>query len=159
MTVLVWANIIPQTPENNRYVWKNIESVTRYLTKKYGEVYVVTGVAFSGNKVTQINGRVMVPSHTFKAIYVPSTGEAGAYYAPNDDSKRLEVISIDELALLSGIDVFPRISAQAKATAMPLPHKVGDIADRDTHEPSDEPLWYLILIEILRWFVDNFLKK
>lgn len=153
------ANIIPQTPENNRYVWKNIESVTRYLTKKYGEVYVVTGVAFSGNKVTQINGRVMVPSHTFKAIYVPSTGEAGAYYAPNDDSKRLEVISIDELALLSGIDVFPRISAQAKATAMLLPHKVGDIADRDTPEPSDEPLWYLILIEILRWFVDNFLKK
>lgn len=163
------ANIIPQTPENNRYVWKNIESVTRYLTKKHGEVYVVTGVAFRGNKVTQINKRVMVPSHTFKAIYVPKTGEAGAYYAPNDDSKRLEVISIDELALHSGIDVFPSISAQAKATAMELPESVGDIADRgDYNSPrsnqsqqqqEEKPLWYLILVEILSWLVNNFLNK
>lgn len=163
------ANIIPQTPENNRYVWKNIESVTRYLTKKYSEVYVVTGVAFTGNKVTQINKRVMVPSYTFKAIYVPETGEAGAYYAPNDDSKRLEVISIDQLALHSGIDVFPGISAQAKATAMDLPESVGDIADRGDYnnpEPNqsqqqqqEKPLWYLILVEILSWLVNNFLNK
>lgn len=167
------ANIIPQTPENNRYIWKNIESVTRYLTKKYGEVYVVTGAAFKGKTVTRINKRVTVPSHTFKAIYVPETGEAGAYYAPNDDSKRLEVISIDELALRTGVDVFPGIPAQAKATAMILPESVGDIADRSDYnspqpnqdqsqqqqQQEEKPLWYLILMEILQWLVDNFLSK
>ena len=35
------ANIAPQSPKNNRYVWRNLESVTRYLTKQYGETYVV----------------------------------------------------------------------------------------------------------------------
>lgn len=165
------ANMIPQTPENNRYVWKNLESVTRYLTKKHGDVYVVTGVAFRGSKVTQINKRVIVPTHTFKALYIPSTGEAGAYYAPNDDTKRVEVISIDELALRSGIDTFPTISPQAKANARHLPTMLSDIADRETYsnrsqqgsndtpEQEEQPLWYLILIEILRWLVDNFLSK
>ena len=155
------ANIIPQTPENNRYLWRNIESVTRYLTKKHGETYVITGVVFQGKRLTQLNNRVLIPTHVFKAVYIPATGEAGVYYAPNDDSQRVEIISVDDLALRSNIDVFPSIPASAKSTAMPLPVKVGDIADRDkqTQEPSDEPLWYLILIEILRWLVDNFLTK
>jgi endonuclease G, mitochondrial len=155
------ANIIPQTPENNRYLWRNIESVTRYLTKKHGEAYVITGVVFSGKKLTQLNNRVLIPTHLFKAVYIPATGEAGVYYAPNDDTQRVEIISVDELALRSNIDVFPNISATTKSTAMPLPVKVGDISDREkqTQESRDEPLWYLILIEILRWFVDNFLTK
>ncbi|WP_019673796.1 DNA/RNA non-specific endonuclease [Psychrobacter lutiphocae] len=179
------ANIVPQHPRNNRYSWRNIESVTRYLTKHYGEVYVVTGVAFRGKQVTQLNGRVLVPSHMFKALYVPQTQEAGVYYSPNDDSDRVEIISIDELALRSGIDVFPKISEQAKARAMPLATSISEMPEigRDysasqrqsasereasKRNPSDnkhtegqdeEPLWYLILIEVLRWFVDNFLHK
>lgn len=156
------ANIIPQSPENNRYFWRNIESVTRYLTKKHGEVYVVTGVVFKGRKISQLNNRVLIPTHVFKAVYVPSTGQAGVYYAPNDDSERVEIISIDELALRSGIDAFPSIAANAKSEAMPLPVKVGDIADRadqPTDKQSEKPLWYLILIEILRWLADNFFSK
>ena len=156
------ANIIPQSPENNRYLWRNIESVTRYLTKKHGEVYVVTGVVFKGSKISQLNNRVLIPTHVFKAVYIPSTGQAGVYYAPNDDSERVEIISIDELALRSGIDAFPSIAPNAKSEAMPLPVKVGDIADRadqPTDNQSEKPLWYLILIEILRWLADNFLSK
>ena len=42
------ANIAPQSPRNNRYIWRNIESATRYLTQQYGEVYTITGVAFTG---------------------------------------------------------------------------------------------------------------
>ena len=153
------ANIIPQSPENNRYLWRNLESVTRYLTKKHGEVYVITGVVFKGRKITQLNNRVLIPTHVFKAIYVPSTGQAGAYYAPNDDSERVEIISIDELALRSGIDAFPSIAPDAKSEAMSLPTKVGDIADTATDKQSEKPFWYLILIEILRWLGDNFLSK
>ena len=35
------ANIAPQSPRNNRYIWRNIESATRYLTQQYGEVYTI----------------------------------------------------------------------------------------------------------------------
>ncbi|WP_420229746.1 DNA/RNA non-specific endonuclease [Psychrobacter sp. ER1] len=44
------ANIAPQSPRNNRYIWRNIESATRYLTQQYGEVYTITGVAFTNKK-------------------------------------------------------------------------------------------------------------
>ncbi|WP_296403407.1 DNA/RNA non-specific endonuclease [Psychrobacter sp.] len=155
------ANIVPQAPENNRYLWRNIESVTRYLTKKYGEIYVITGVTFKGNKLTQLNNRVLIPTHMFKAIYIPKTGEAGVYYAPNDDTKRVEIISVDELALRTNIDVFPTINSKAKSKAMALSSNVGDIPEKNTpkNQTSDEPLWYSILIEILRWLVNTFLSK
>ena len=48
------ANIAPQSPRNNRYIWRNIESATRYLTQQYGEVYTVTGVAFTDKEITQL---------------------------------------------------------------------------------------------------------
>lgn len=91
------ANIAPQSPRNNRYIWRNIESATRYLTQQYGEVYTVTGVAFTNKKTKQLADRVLVPSHFFKAVYIPATNQAGVYYAPNDESERIEIISIDQL--------------------------------------------------------------
>lgn len=155
------ANIVPQAPEHNRYLWRNIESVTRYLTKKHGEVYVITGVVFEGKKLIQLNNRVLIPTHLFKAIYIPATGQAGVYYSPNDETQQVEVISVDELALRSNIDVFPAISSKAKATAMPLSVKLSDIPDRGKpiETSNEEPLWYQVLIEILRWVVENFLVK
>jgi len=89
------ANIAPQSPRNNRYIWRNIESATRYLTQQYGEVYTITGVSFTSKKTKQLADRVLVPSHFFKAVYIPASNQAGVYYAPNDESERIEVISLD----------------------------------------------------------------
>ncbi len=158
------ANMIPQAPDNNRQVWRNLESVTRYLTKKHGEVYVITGVAFNSKQVKQLNARIIVPTHVFKAIYIPATGEAGAYYAPNNDSKQVEVISIDELTRRSGIETFPTINANAKATAPILATQLSDIPDREafdkgSKQKQEDPLWLQIVIEILKWLVSAFSSK
>ncbi|MGO1282029.1 MAG: DNA/RNA non-specific endonuclease, partial [Psychrobacter sp.] len=99
------ANIAPQSPRNNRYIWRNIESATRYMTQQYGEIYTVTGVAFTDKKTKQLADRVLVPSHFFKAVYIPATNQAGVYYAPNDESERIEIISVHDLASEIGIDV------------------------------------------------------
>ena len=115
------ANIAPQSPRNNRYIWRNIESATRYLTQQYGEVYTVTGVAFTDKKTKQLADRVLVPSHFFKAVYIPASNQAGVYYAPNDESERIEVISLDELTTKIGIDVLTVLDAQTKALAFDLP--------------------------------------
>ena len=105
------ANIAPQSPRNNRYIWRNIESATRYLTQQYGEVYTITGVAFTNKKTKQLADRVLVPSHFFKAVYIPASNQAGVYYAPNDESERIEIISIDDLTAHTGIDVLPVLDA------------------------------------------------
>lgn len=157
------ANIAPQSPRNNRYIWRNIESATRYLTKQYGEVYVVTGVAFTNKRVKKIGSGVLVPSHFFKAVYIPAIGQAGVYYAPNDESERIEVISIDDLALRSGIDVMPAIEPVAKAQAFDLPLRAGEQSvdgQQDSSNGSDgeEPWWMTLLVDIIVWLIDQFRK-
>ncbi len=146
------ANIAPQSPRNNRYIWRNIESATRYLTQQYGEVYTITGVAFTSKKTKQLADRVLVPSHFFKAVYIPASNQAGVYYAPNDESERIEVISLDELTAKIGIDVLPVLDAQTKAQAFDLPLKAGDSSDLP-ETPKEEPVWMLFVLAIIDWLV------
>ncbi len=144
------ANIAPQSPRNNRYIWRNIESATRYLTQQYGEVYTVTGVAFTDKKAKQLAGRVLVPSHFFKAVYIPASNQAGVYYAPNDESERIEIISINELTAKIGIDVLPVLDAKTKAQALDLPLKAGEAMDVP-EKKVEEPTWILFVVAIFEW--------
>ena len=146
------ANIAPQSPRNNRYIWRNIESATRYLTQQYGEAYTVTGVAFTEKKTKQLADRVLVPSHFFKAVYIPAINQAGVYYAPNDESERLEVISVDELADKIGIDVLPVLDAKTKAQAFDLPLKAGE-SSGTSDAPPEEPEWMLFVWAIIEWIM------
>ncbi|WP_372829587.1 DNA/RNA non-specific endonuclease [Psychrobacter maritimus] len=146
------ANIAPQSPRNNRYIWRNIESATRYLTQQYGEVYTITGVAFTSKKTKQLADRVLVPSHFFKAVYIPASNQAGVYYAPNDESERIEVISLDELTAKIGIDVLPVLDPQTKAQAFDLPLKAGDSSDLP-ETPQEEPVWMLFVLAIIDWLM------
>lgn len=146
------ANIAPQSPRNNRYIWRNIESATRYLTQQYGEVYTITGVAFTNKKTKQLADRVLVPSHFFKAVYIPASNQAGVYYAPNDESERIEVISLDQLTAKIGIDVLPVLDAQTKSRAFDLPLKAGDSSDLPEDSPQ-EPTWMLFVLAIIDWLM------
>ena len=146
------ANIAPQSPRNNRYIWRNIESATRYLTQQYGEVYTITGVAFTNKKTKQLADRVLVPSHFFKAVYISASNQAGVYYAPNDESERIEVISLDQLTAKIGIDVLPVLDAQTKSRAFDLPLKAGDSSDLPEDSPQ-EPTWMLFVLAIIDWLM------
>lgn len=115
------ANIVPQHPKHNRGSWKNLESRTRFLTLKYGEVYVVTGTVYLGKPIKRLNHNVLVPSHLYKAIYVPSLNQAGVYYLPNDDSQQIEVISLDTLAKRTQLQVMPSLPATVQTQALVLP--------------------------------------
>lgn len=146
------ANIAPQSPRNNRYIWRNIESATRYLTQQYGDAYTITGVAFTDKKTKQLADRVLVPSHFFKAVYIPAINQAGVYYAPNDESERIEVISVDELADKIGIDVLPVLDAKTKAQSFDLPLKAGESSGA-SDAPQEEPEWMLFVWAIIEWIM------
>lgn len=118
------ANMVPQHPCNNEVLWEGIESAIRSLALDEDELYVVTGPAFLGNEVESLKERVLVPTHLFKAIYLPSGQMAGAYWAPNDGSLEWEPISIARLTQLTGIDVFPGLDTEIKQTTMSLPEPV-----------------------------------
>ena len=115
------ANVVPQNRKNNQVLWSAIEGATRHLANVRGEVYVVTGPIFEGDKIERINGRVFVPTHMFKAVVDPGTSEGAAWVAPNDDSGDYQVVPIAELEKKTGINLFPALSDAAKQKAMELP--------------------------------------
>lgn len=115
------ANMVPQVGDANRGLWEGVESAVRSLTDRQGELYVVTGPVFQGTRLRQLRGRVLVPTHTFKAVLDPQRGQAAAYVMQNAENPQWQVVSIQQLGQMVGMDVFPSLPAQAKATAMSLP--------------------------------------
>lgn len=115
------ANIVPQNRRNNQILWSAIEGATRHLTNLRGELYVMTGPVFEGDKLDRINGRVLVPTHVFKAVLDPAKQEAAAWLAPNNDSGDYQVMSMDALERRIGINLFPKLPDAAKQRVMELP--------------------------------------
>lgn len=115
------ANMVPQEPSVNRGVWEGVESATRKLAKARGDIYVVTGPIYSGDGIQQIGGAVMVPTKMFKAIYDPGMNQAGAYIVDNVAGAQVQMVTIAELEVLTGISVFPPLDSQVKKNGMRLP--------------------------------------
>jgi endonuclease G, mitochondrial len=130
------GNMVPQVPENNRQLWEGVESATRKLVSANGEGYIVTGPAFIVNQTMdgQTYGsnlksigrnNVIVPTHMWKALFIPSRNIMGVYWAKNDDSLTYEVISVNTLVNRTGIDPFPSVSQtnpiRQQPSALPKP--------------------------------------
>lgn len=126
------ANMVPQTPQNNQQVWRELEEATRAIvTKQKHDVYVLTGPEYSGNKIKTIGkSKLMVPTATYKAIYVPKTGAIGAYYVSNDMNvakPQVELISVCELEEKLGINLFPQLTEEQKRNLYNLPLKATQV--------------------------------
>lgn len=167
------ANMMPQSPNNNRVVWNNLEQALRGLVLQEQEAYVVTGGAFIGQRLARIgkNG-VFVPSDTFKAVYFPKRKAASVYWAPNDESGRVEVISVAELDQRLGIQVFPGLSAtiRQKTVDLPLstagqprqPKTEASATAQDAPAASEDhssPTWLQLLISLLQALIQLFTGK
>jgi endonuclease G len=166
------ANMVPQDPNLNRKLWADIESTARGLALSYGEVYVVTGPAFNGERLKRLGGRVLVPTATFKAIYVPSQKASAAWWADNTGVERkYEVISIEELGRRLSVDVFPALPAETKAVAarLPAPKARSDSAagtrppaegHRSTAAaaPAEGPSWGGMATQIMIGAINRMLK-
>ncbi len=115
------ANVVPQNRRNNQQLWAAIEGATRHLVNQRGELFVLTGPIFEGDKIVRLNSRVFVPTHVFKAVIDPATGAGAAWLAPNDDSGEYQVVPIADLEQKAGINLFPKLPDAAKQHAMELP--------------------------------------
>ncbi len=115
------ANVVPQDPHLNRHLWAGIERLVRGLARERGELHVVTGPVFRGETLEALNGRVLVPTGVFKAVYDPGRGQAAAYLAPNAAGGEWRLVSLSELQGTTGIDLFPGLPAAAKDRPMDLP--------------------------------------
>lgn len=133
------SNMIPQHPRNNRYLWSGIETATRLLAKRVGTLFVITGTIYAGSDLQSIGNGVIVPTHLYKALLDPATGETAAYVVANDDSRRYATIDLGTLEQLSGVRVFPARRGGGRDMELPAP------SQRGSHGESYERVSYALL--------------
>ncbi|WP_343523468.1 DNA/RNA non-specific endonuclease [Pedobacter sp.] len=80
-STFLMTNMMPQAPNNNQGPWADLENYTRSLVTAGNEVYVICGSYGSGGTgsnggitYTIDNGRINVPSNTWKVIVVLPNG-------------------------------------------------------------------------------------
>ena len=75
------SNMIPQVPNNNRGIWRQLEIWTRDWAKG-GDFYVISGAIYDPGHLTIGNG-VGVPTRLYKIIHDRRSGQTQAYMMPN----------------------------------------------------------------------------
>jgi len=91
------------------------------VTKQHKDAYVLTGPVFEGKRLKTIGSGVIVPTAVYKAVYLPKQGIIGAYYAPNNNSQQVKVVSVCYLEEKLGINLFPQLTEQQKRNVYQLP--------------------------------------
>jgi endonuclease G len=115
------SNMIPQDPDNNRGLHEAIESVVRKETKRRGELFVITGPLFQGEKLQSLKGRVVIPDGIFKCLCDQGRQDAGCYVENNAPGTQYNVASVAQVERMTGINLFPAMPASVKNRAMRLP--------------------------------------
>ncbi len=115
------SNVIPQKPNINRHVWKDLEM---RVAKRYGryfrEVWVITGPVFQG-EIKKLDSGVPVPSAYYKIIVDERHGKlrALAFLIESKSHPYLRIksclVSIDELETLTDLDFFPDLPDELEA--------------------------------------------
>jgi len=114
------SNIAPQDATLNRNGWIYLARGVRDLANVYGEVHVVTGVAFLNDKNSKVErigtNKVAVPTHYYKAVYALHTTDGPkmwAWIVPNKaiDYKKMKNYrtTVDNLEKILDINLFPNL--------------------------------------------------
>ncbi|AFY33958.1 DNA/RNA non-specific endonuclease [Calothrix sp. PCC 7507] len=130
-------NIVPQSPDNNRGPWVQLETYSRNLIKQGKELYIIAGGAGvggtgeNGAMTTLANGKVTVPASTWKVVVVldqPDLGIKGisnstrviSVVVPNSQgikSQNWKTFrkSVDEVETLTGYDLLSNVPEEIQA--------------------------------------------
>ena len=119
-STFVMTNIIPQSPSNNREVWRELEEYSRDLVERNKILYIVAGGKGIAKKIAA--SKIVVPKYTWKVILILDDGEAItaeqastiAVWIPNLESVRNTdwqeyIVSVDRVERETGYNFFANL--------------------------------------------------
>lgn len=77
------TNMVPQVPNHNRGIWKQLETAVRNWVLEGKDIYVVSGTIYAGQYLTIGRNQVGVPTHMWKVIVDRKSAKAIAFLFPN----------------------------------------------------------------------------
>ena len=109
------SNMVPQVPNNNRGIWKQLEENVRSWVKAGADIYTIEGPIYDAGYKTIGPGKVGVPTRLYKIILDVKGGRAIAFLMPNDTLPVKDLpkfaVSIATVEKETGIKFFPNIPA------------------------------------------------
>ena len=77
------SNMIPQIANNNRGIWKQVETYVRTIAADNNSIYVVSGTIYDAGYTTIGPNKVGVPTRVFKVIIDKKNNKAVGFIFPN----------------------------------------------------------------------------
>ena len=81
--VYTMANIIPQTPNINRIVWKKAEKYARYLAIQLASINIINGIVYKENSKKIGKNKISVPTAFWKIYYNKKENFQRCFYFKN----------------------------------------------------------------------------
>lgn len=115
IVVNYYSNISPQLPGFNRGIFRVLEGKISHLTRKYDNIYIVTGPILTDSLPTIGENKISVPNFFYKVIVTYKNGEYKGigFIIPNKKSKfSLDkyCVSIDFVEAITGLDFFYKLN-------------------------------------------------
>ena len=108
------SNIVPQKPNLNRGVWRELEMKVAKLANRFDSVYIITGPIYD-NQIEKIKNKIEIPDSFYKIIVDVENNipRALAFIMPQNVKRKDEpenfLTSIDEIEKTNRLRLFCRL--------------------------------------------------
>jgi len=110
------SNMMPQVPNNNRGIWKQLETYIRNWVLEGKDIYLVTGTYYAQGYQTIGANKVGIPTHVWKVIVDRQKGKAIGFFMPNTALPVADLpkyaVAIEQIEKMTGINFMPQLPAQ-----------------------------------------------
>ena len=112
LETFLMSNIVPQKPNLNRGVWRELEMKVAKLANRFDDVYIITGPIYDNQIETISKKNIEIPDSFYKIIVDLENNipRALAFIMPQNVNRKDEpekyLTSIDEIEKQTGLDFF-----------------------------------------------------
>lgn len=113
------SNMVPQVPNHNRGIWKQLETLVRQWVTEGKDIYVASGTIYAPGYQTIGANRVGIPTHMWKVIVDRKSSKAIAFILPNAPLPVQDLpkyaTTIDQVEQATGINFMPQLTKTQEA--------------------------------------------
>ena len=124
------SNMVPQVPNHNRGIWKQLETAVRNWVQEGKDIYVVSGTVYAPGYQTIGAGRVGIPTHMWKVVVDRKNSKSIAFLFPNAPLPVADLpkyaTSIGSIEQYTGINFMPQLTPQQKKVLEDTPPNLAE---------------------------------
>lgn len=110
------SNMVPQVPNHNRGIWKQLETLVRNWVQEGKDIYVISGTIYGKDAKTIGTNKVGVPDYLWKIAIDKKANKAIAFLLPNTAIPVADlpkyVVAISEIEIKTGINFMPKLTTE-----------------------------------------------